>query len=188
MVTIKYTLIYILLLFSFLLTKQYIKSNVKPKQYTKTIKAFCIGDSGTPLISTENVKPISNLWKVGWNLNQLTNNLKYYPTDTTITHIFISIGTNGFFNLNDNVKLFDSILVKTFPKSQKYIICGTWGWGYNKCSEKEGIIKTEKYYNKFSKYNYSFLNQGKGYMINHPDYNSFWARNARFEINNMLNL
>jgi len=109
----------------------------------------------TPLIAKhiKNAAPVSknpgeqSLWKGGMGVKWLKNSIDAYPVSPGVSNVVITIGSNGGFNLRDNIEgLFDS-LKKKFPNAKFIVIQGSWGWGGNK-----GITlpQVQNYYKKFS--------------------------------------
>jgi hypothetical protein len=133
--------------------KKEVKS--KSKEVDKS-KNYIIGDSQTPLIdkNSQKVSKIgeegnkANLWQSGKGLVWLKEAVDEYPESKDVNSIVINIGTNGGFNVNDNVQgLIDSIKTK-FPNANLYAVKGSWGWGGNKDVTQQ---KVDAYYDKFSK-------------------------------------
>lgn len=129
-------------------------------------KAIVIGDSQVPFIvyNTKNadmlgLEGIDSLWSGGKNLNWLNGAVKNHATDLTISHIFISIGTNGGFNLNDNIDDLMKNLRYKFPNAKIYYIKGSYGWGGNINISPVDVLK---YSNKFSQYGAFVLTNGIG--------------------------
>ena len=117
-------------------------------------RSIIIGDSQTPFITRQSQKikmlgPVGGenvLWKGGMGLNWLKGVVSKYPITTDVSNVVINIGTNGGFNINENVSGLMNELKRVFPNADFYAVKGSWGWGGNK-------NKTEKqvndYYNKF---------------------------------------
>jgi len=116
---------------------------------------YVIGDSQTPFLdkNSSKVSKISDnqgtesLWKGGVGLKWLKDAVSAYPVSPNVNSIFINIGTNGGFNINDDVAgLVNSIKTK-FPGAKLFAIQGSWGWGGNKNVTQS---KVANYYKKFS--------------------------------------
>ena len=83
----------------------------------------------------------------GKGLSWLKNAVERHKGSTEVKNIAISIGTNGGFNSNDDVKGLVSILKEKFPKAKLFAVKGSWGWGSNKnITDKE----VDAYYTKFT--------------------------------------
>jgi len=117
-------------------------------------RSIIIGDSQTPFITrqSQKIKMLGSvgsenvLWKGGMGLSWLKGAVYKYPITTDVSSVVINIGTNGGFNLKDDVSGLVDELERVFPNAKLYAVKGSWGWGGNK-------NKTEKqvndYYNKF---------------------------------------
>jgi len=128
----------------------------KNKNKSKGKRAIIIGDSQTPFIAkqSQKVKKLGEqggenvLWKGGQNLNWLLSAVSKYPVTEDVGYVVINIGTNGGFNLKDNIEGLVSEVKRVFPNANLIGVKGSWGWGGN-------INKTESqvndYYNKFAK-------------------------------------
>lgn len=123
----------------------------------KGSKNILIGDSQTPYIAKNSKKfkllsnkpGADNLWQGGTGVSWLINALKNKNTDNTVTGVGISIGTNGGFNINDNIKELFNELKRVFPKAKFYTIPGSWGWGGNKNKTSYNVLS---YYKLFAPY------------------------------------
>jgi len=134
-------------------------------------KAFVIGDSQTPLIKNNSttLQPITAegiLWKVGWFLKNLSEAVKKYPKDETVTIVFINIGTNGGFSKGDAISDLITSIKTTFPNAKLYAIKGSWGWGGN---DKITEPQVNDYYNIFSTKGVTVLKNAIGFYKTHPD-------------------
>lgn len=144
------------------------------KKSPKNIKGIIIGDSQSPYIAKQSQKAKllgqtgneSNLWKVGQNLNWLVSALKNYPTSKDITHVVISIGTNGGFNIKDNITGLISELKRAFPNANLLAVKGSWGWGGNKNKTEKDI---DAYYSKFSNLGVEVIKTPIGAIEPHGD-------------------
>ena len=130
------------------------------------IKAIVIGDSQTPfIVYNTNVadmigmEGIDSLWKSGANLSWLNGAVKNYNTDLNVSHVFISIGTNGAFNINDPIEELMRNLRHVFPNAKIYFIKGSIGWGNNINLSETDVIR---YANKFYKNGANILTNGIG--------------------------
>jgi hypothetical protein len=120
----------------------------------KNGRSIIIGDSQTPFITkqSQKIKMLGSvggenvLWKGGMGLSWLKGAVSKYPVTKDVKDVVINIGTNGGFNLKDDVSGLMNELERVFPNAYFYVVKGSWGWGGN-------INKTEKqvndYYNKF---------------------------------------
>jgi hypothetical protein len=114
-----------------------------------------IGDSQTPFIAkrSQNVKMISkvgsksSLWLGGMGLGWLKDAVREYPTSPNVSNVVICIGTNGGFNIREDIQGLFSQLKRAFPKANFYAVQGSWGWGGNR-SITTDRVKT--YYDKFA--------------------------------------
>lgn len=122
--------------------------------FKKKSKYIVIGDSQTPYIAKAsnkyellNVVPgVNSLWLGGTNVNWLINALKLQKPQYNVGGVAISIGTNGGFNLNDNITELKTELKRVFPLAKFYAVPGSWGWGGNINKNINDVIN---YYNKF---------------------------------------
>lgn len=128
------------------------KTNKESGDYSGNI---VIGDSITPWVAkntskanllSDNQGPES-LWKGGVGVSWLVKNLKDFPVSKNIKNVIISIGTNGGFNLSDNIEGLVKLLRTTFPNAKFLIVQGSYGWGGNKNIE---LSMLTRYYSKFS--------------------------------------
>lgn len=132
--------------------------------------AIIIGDSQTEDIAyfSKNVYMIPSLHKVGWWVINLNKSLKLYKTDTTITHVFICIGTNGVFSKYDKVEdLCDLIKIK-FPNAIPYVIKGSYGWEKDNTNIPNINDKINIYYDRFYKKGITPIKYEIGYSKRHP--------------------
>jgi hypothetical protein len=120
----------------------------------KISKNYIIGDSQTPFIDRNSVKASrinekggeESLWKSGMGISWLIGAVQNYPISPDVNSIIINIGTNGGFNLKDNVSGLVSAVKKKFPNAKILAVQGSWGWGNNSKITQE---KVDKYYDKF---------------------------------------
>lgn len=117
-------------------------------------KSIIIGDSQTPFITKQSkkVKMLGSvggenvLWKGGMGLSWLKGAVSKYPITKDVKNIVINIGTNGGFNINDNVSGLMDELKRVFPNADFYVVKGSWGWGGNK---NKTVSQVDNYYQKF---------------------------------------
>ena len=136
-------------------TTQPKEKEVKEKPKSNLPSNIVIGDSQSPRIAKKSNKfnlisnegSVSSLWMAGKGLSWLKNAVERHTGSTEVKNIAISIGTNGGFNSNDDVKGLVSILKEKFPKAKLFAVKGSWGWGSNKnITDKE----VDAYYTKFT--------------------------------------
>lgn len=136
-------------------TTQPKEKEVKEKPKSNLPSNIVIGDSQSPRIAKKSNKfnlisnegSVSSLWMAGKGLSWLKNAVERHKGSTEVKNIAISIGTNGGFNSNDDVKGLVSILKEKFPKAKLFAVKGSWGWGSNKnITDKE----VDAYYTKFT--------------------------------------
>ena len=136
-------------------TTQPKEKEVKEKPKSNLASNIVIGDSQSPRIAKKSNKfnlisnegSVSSLWMAGKGLSWLKNAVERHKGSTEVKNIAISIGTNGGFNSNDDVKGLVSILKEKFPKAKLFAVKGSWGWGSNKnITDKE----VDAYYTKFT--------------------------------------
>lgn len=136
-------------------TTQPKEKEVKEKPKSNLPSNIVIGDSQSPRIAKKSNKfnlisnegSVSSLWMAGKGLSWLKNAVERHKGSTEVKNIAISIGTNGGFNSNDDVKGLVSILKEKFPKAKLFVVKGSWGWGSNKnITDKE----VDAYYTKFT--------------------------------------
>jgi hypothetical protein len=151
-------IILLILLIKFLSNKNVIgKGKNKIKENFQTIdgKKILIGDSQTPFVDRNSTKfsrisekgSENSLWKGGMGLKWLRDAVANYPTDKSVSHVAICIGTNGGFNSNDDVNGLFQNLKRAFPNAKFYAIKGSWGWGGNVNVTES---KVNAYYQKFA--------------------------------------
>ena len=125
---------------------------------SKGKRGIIIGDSQSPYIAkqSQKAKLLHNesgenaLWKVGQNLFWLLNAVKKYPVTKDVGYVVVSIGTNGGFNTNDNIKELVKEIERVFPNATLIGVKGSWGWGNNTLKNGVDESKVNKYYNVFS--------------------------------------
>lgn len=119
------------------------------------MKNYIIGDSQTPFLDKNSTKAMrvseksgkQSLWEGGQNLNWLKTAVNEFPISADVNSIFINIGTNGGFNIKDDVSGLVSAIKTKFPNAKLFAVKGSWGWGGNK---NVTISKVNDYYKKFS--------------------------------------
>lgn len=134
-------------------------------------KNYIIGDSQSPIIDRNSKKASlinktgseQSLWKGGKGLSWLKSAVKNYKVSTDVNTIIINIGTNGKFNVKDDIAgLVDTIKDK-FPNAKLLAVKGSWGWGGN-----SDITTSEvnRYYDIFKKYGVKVLDNAIGKTTN----------------------
>jgi len=143
-------------------------------------KNIIIGDSQCAWIAKKSSKfnlmsekgSMGSLWSPGKGLSWLKNAVESHRGSSEIKNIAISIGTNGGFNKNDDVKGLVSLLREKFPNAKLFVVQGSWGWGSNKnITEKE----VNEYYSMFSSQRVKVINPPIGKNEPHqnlPSYSS----------------
>jgi len=126
-----------------------------------------IGDSHAIQIGGKlnSVKVDWSLAHSGWNVNNLINALNSMPVDEKVKKVFISIGTNSGFNLNDNITGLVNKLKTVYPNAILYAIKGSYGWG----NFPNAQANYSKYYLKFDNLGVRVLYNGLGYFNNSLD-------------------
>ena len=130
------------------------KSSTSLIRNTDKNKNYIIGDSQTPFIdkNSEKAKKINekggkeSLWEGGKSLSWLKTAVEDYPVSKDVNSIIINIGTNGGFNVKDDVDGLVNSIKEKFPTEILFVVKGSWGWGGNK-DVTESKVKT--YYDKF---------------------------------------
>lgn len=170
-------LIIILIIVTIYAIYSFSNKNISNKK-SKGKRAIIIGDSQTPYIAkqSQKVKMLGKvggeevLWKGGQNLNWLLNAVKKYPITEDVGYVVINIGTNGGFNLKDNILGLVNEIKRVFPNATLLGVKGSWGWGGN-------INKTEKqvndYYNEFAKLGVKIVPTPIGAVEPHGDRPSY---------------
>jgi len=144
-----------------------IENNSLSKEESENIlsktKNYIIGDSQVPYIdnATTKAKRIKksggeeSLWLGGQGVSWLKKSVDKYPVSKDVNSIIICIGTNGGFNVNDNISGLISSIVKKFPNAKLYAVKGSWGWGGNKTITDDQV---KSYYNIFSNNGVTIIN------------------------------
>jgi hypothetical protein len=86
------------------------------------------------------------LWLGGKGLSWLMGAVKKYPKTTSVNNVIISIGTNGGFNVNEDIDGLVGLLREKFPNAKLIAVPGSWGWGGNVKIKDSDVTK---YYKKF---------------------------------------
>ena len=129
----------------------------KSKGQKKDGKNIIIGDSQTPFIDSQTTKASrlsesageDSLWKGGMGLSWLKNAVDKHAIDKDVSNVIVNIGTNGGFNIREDIDgLFKSLKSK-FPNANFYAVKGSWGWGGNSQITESQV---NQYYDKFKKY------------------------------------
>lgn len=134
-------------------------------------KNYIIGDSQSPNIDTNSKKATlinktgseKSLWKGGEGLGWLKSAVKNYKVSTDVNTIIINIGTNGKFNVKDDISGLVSAIKDKFPNAKLLAVKGSWGWDNNK-----GVTTSEvnRYYDIFKKYGVKVLGNAIGKTTN----------------------
>ena len=148
------------------------------KNKSKGKRAIIIGDSQTPFIAkqSQKVKMLGKvggenvLWKGGQNLDWLLNAVKKYPVTEDVGYVVINIGTNGGFNLKENISGLVSEIKRVFPNSTLLGVKGSWGWGGNSNKTENDV---NKYYNKFAELGVKIMPTPIGPVEPHSDRPSY---------------
>lgn len=113
-----------------------------------------IGDSQAPYVAngSTDFELISSkgsedsLWLGGKTLSWLLSAVKKHKGSSKVKNIAIVIGTNGNFNINDDISGLITELESKFPNANLYVVQGSWGWGGLKNTTEQ---KVRKYYQEF---------------------------------------
>ena len=134
-------------------------------------KNYIIGDSQSPIIDRNSKKASlinkigseQSLWKGGQGLSWLESAVKNYKVSTDVNTIIINIGTNGKFNVKDDIAGLVSAIKDKFPNAKLLAVKGSWGWGGN-----SDITTSEvnRYYDIFKKYGVKVLDNAIGKTTN----------------------
>lgn len=143
--------------------KNFLSKNLSSIQKNKTEtlkdddgtgKNIVIGDSQTPFVANGSSKfdllgskgSEDSLWLGGSTLSWLKKAVTKHKGADNIKNIAICTGTNGAFNIKDDVSGLVSEIKSKFPNANLFVIQGSWGWG-GVSNVKES--KVRKYYKKF---------------------------------------
>jgi len=144
----------------------------KKKPKTDKTKNYIVGDSQSPFIDRNSTRASlinskggkSSLWEGGKGLSWLKSAVEEYPVSPDVNSIIINIGTNGGFNVRDDIRgLVESIKSK-FPNAELYAVKGSWGWGGNKNISES---KVNDYYSKFKELGVDLIEPAIG-KVNDP--------------------
>ena len=134
-------------------------------------KNYIIGDSQSPIIDRNSKKASlinktgseQSLWKGSQGLSWLKSAVKNYKVSTDVNTIIINIGTNGKFNVKDDIAGLVSAIKDKFPNAKLLAVKGSWGWGGN-----SDITTSEvnRYYDIFKKYGVKVLDNAIGKTTN----------------------
>lgn len=127
--------------------------------FKKKFKYIVIGDSQTPFIANAskkykliNTQPgVGSLWLGGVGVNWLTEALKKQTPQYNVGGVAISIGTNGGFNVNDNISGLFKELNRVYPFAKFYIVPGSWGWGANVNLTSYNVLSYYSLYKPYAK-------------------------------------
>lgn len=139
----------------------------KGEEIGKDYLNIIIGDSQTPFIAKQSKKikmlgakgGESVLWKGGMGLKWLKDAVSKYTKNDKVKNVVINIGTNGGFNVNEDIVGLITELNRVFPKAKLFAVKGSWGWGGNKSITNE---KVNAYYDKFAKQGVIIINPAIG--------------------------
>ena len=134
-------------------------------------KNYIIGDSQTPIIDRNSKKASlinktgseQSLWKGGEGLGWLKSAVKNYKVSTDVNTIIINIGTNGKFNVKDDISGLVSAIKDKFPNAKLLAVKGSWGWGGN---SNVTTSEVNRYYDIFKKYGVKVLGNAIGKTTN----------------------
>ena len=134
-------------------------------------KNYIIGDSQTPIIDRNSKKASlinktgseQSLWKGSQGLSWLKSAVKNYKVSTDVNTIIINIGTNGKFNVKDDIAGLVSAIKDKFPNAKLLAVKGSWGWDNNKDVTTSEV---NRYYDIFKKYGVKVLDNAIGKTTN----------------------
>ena len=134
-------------------------------------KNYIIGDSQSPIIDRNSKKASlinktgseQSLWKGGMGLGWLKSAVENYKVSTDVNTIIINIGTNGKFNVKNDIKGLVSAIKDKFPNAKLLAVKGSWGWGGNANVTTNDV---NKYYDIFKKYGVKVLGNAIGKTTN----------------------
>jgi hypothetical protein len=175
------------------------------------VKGIMLGDSLTPLIhSHSKSKNLDKLgpegvrkngtgggrWGIGWSTVQLGKAISLQKIDDTVTHVFLSMGTNGtFLELSTKISSIVSSLKVKYPNAKIYIVQGTYG----SPSVKDGDLdyfgnkiidikeRIKKYYQIWSDNKVEIINNPPIESPIHPDNSTPGIKTAGKAIDEVLN-
>ncbi len=155
-----------------------------PPPPSGTTKAIIMGDSLTPsfqqnsqrLESTKDTREI--YWKEGITLITLKQYIEKATVDSSVTHVFISIGTNDTYIefKSTPISEFVTLLKSKFPNSKIYIIKGLYGYagiddggkGYDGRKIDKILPRIDEYYRKWTNAGVTVLSNEVGRVSSHP--------------------
>ena len=179
-------------------------NNTTPNTATK---AKLMGDSLTGCLAPNTTKTqpigvdgatgVTNAnWGIGWSCISLLRAINEQTIDTTITNIFISLGTNDtFIELGGaSISKVVSALKSKYPIAKLYIMQGSYGWGPVKNGAKDfyGNIITniedriKKYYAIWQTNGVTVLDNPPIYATVHPAVSTPGIKSAAIAIDNIL--
>ena len=134
-------------------------------------KNYIIGDSQTPIIDRNSKKASlinktgseQSLWKGGMGLSWLKKAVKNYKVSTDVNTIIINIGTNGKFNVKDDISGLVSAIKDKFPNAKLLAVKGSWGCGGN---SNVTTSEVNRYYDIFKKNGVKVLGNAIGKTTN----------------------
>ena len=128
-------------------------------------KKIIIGDSHAVGIAkaTKGVYYDKNLAVGGWFLSNLMKALNNYSVNKDISHVFISIGTNGQFQSVDKIEDLINLVKEKFPNAKIYAYKGSYGWSGTR-TPNEVLNRLTAYYKRFEKVGVTMLKNGLLYF------------------------
>lgn len=137
-------------------------------------RSIIIGDSQTEYIAKQSKKiqmlgsvgSEQNLWQGGKGLSWLKSAVSKYPVTKNVSNVVINIGTNGGFDLKENIKGLVSEIRRVFPNAKLFAVQGSWGWGGN---AKKTETDVRNYYNKFAEQGVTIIKPPIGAIKPHGD-------------------
>ena len=181
-------------------------NNTTPTNNTAT-KAKLMGDSLTGCLAPNTTKTqpigvdgatgVTNAnWGTGWSCISLLKAINEQTIDTTITNIFISMGTNDtFIELGSaSVSKVVSALKLKYPIAKLYIMQGSYGWGNVKNGAKDYYGNTitniedriKKYYAIWQSNGVTILDNPPIYSTAHPAVSTPGIKSAAIAIDKIL--
>jgi len=166
-------------------------NNNTPTPNNSPSTAILIGDSLTYSLhaNTKNIQPIGedgrytsfSRWGVGWSTKDLLERINTMTIDTSITRVFISIGTNGLFTdlPSAPISKLVTVIKQKYPIAQIYVVQGSYGWGTNKDGAIYGGVrvsniqdKIKQYYDIWKANGVTVVDNPPIYATAHPDGNT----------------
>lgn len=166
-----------LTIFVFSRTSKQIKNKPTSIKVDKT-KNYILGDSQVPFIDLNSKKASvigkngnqgaeEFLWLGGKDLKWLKNAITKYPISTDVNSITVSVGTNGGFNINDDISGLTNLIKQKFPNAQLYVVQGSWNWGGNKNVTEQQV---RRYYKKYEDLGFTLIEPPIGPIEPHGNY------------------